>query len=153
MELRPRLDEPSLAPRKLAVNALDWVNSDDCHVRLIVRMKMRPMMQAASLGVHPNDDPEEAAELWHPATVVSAAEDRDTVQVFAELNHCTSGVYLTGACGAAARFGSGYANPGHCLSPVLISAAFRCHRGPLVLGAGMPVQVVLESRTLYCSVP
>src|SRR5439155_1138337 len=65
VELRPRFDEPLLAPRQRTGDHVDRVDAEDGHVVLMVRMEVRAMMRAANLDEHADDDAEEPRQLRH----------------------------------------------------------------------------------------
>jgi hypothetical protein len=54
-----------LAPRKLAADELDRIDSKNADLILTKGMKVGPMVRGQGFGKHPNDDTEEAGELGH----------------------------------------------------------------------------------------
>src|SRR5260370_10828096 len=65
VQFSPRLDKPELAPGKRAGNQLNWIETDNSNVVLIVRVEVRQVVRHAGFHVHANDDPEKTAEVWH----------------------------------------------------------------------------------------
>lgn len=65
MKLGPCLDEPPLLLREGSRNDLNWVDPEHGYPVLEVRMEVRDLVRSASLCEHPDDDPEEARDLWH----------------------------------------------------------------------------------------
>ena len=65
MDLCPCFHEPSLPQRQAASDALDRIDRKNPDVVLILGMEVRPIVRRCGLGKHPDDDPEEAGDLWH----------------------------------------------------------------------------------------
>ena len=65
MQLCPRLHQTPLPGGQGARHDLDGVDADDRDLILPVGVEMRDVMLPARLGEHPNNDPEEAADLRH----------------------------------------------------------------------------------------
>jgi hypothetical protein len=65
VQFRPGFDQPVLAARKRATDQLDGVNALNTDSVLVVRVEMRPVMWSAGFGIHTNNDPKKACNLWH----------------------------------------------------------------------------------------
>lgn len=65
MQFRPCLYQPPRTPRHLARNQLHRIEPEDPDVIPAIGMKMRQVMRPADLEIHPDDDTEESAQLWH----------------------------------------------------------------------------------------
>ena len=63
MQFRPRLHHALLSPRKAARNQLDGFNATDDNGILIIGVEMRRVMLDTSLQIHPDDNPEKAAQF------------------------------------------------------------------------------------------
>ena len=69
MNLRPRLDEALLRPRKPAANALDRIEGERGQGVLIQGVEVRPMVRGTDLHEHPNDYSEKARQFRHGGTL------------------------------------------------------------------------------------
>src|SRR5262245_66262116 len=65
VQLRPGFDQSVLAARERATNQLNGVNDINTDSVLIVGVEMRSMMWSTGFGIHTNNDPKKACNLWH----------------------------------------------------------------------------------------
>ena len=65
MQFRPCLHHALLPPGQAARNQLDRINATDDNCILIIGVEMRRVMLDASLQIHPDDNPEKAAQFRH----------------------------------------------------------------------------------------
>ena len=65
VKLGPCFDKALLTSWYRSGDHLDRVNAEDAHSILIVSMKVGRVMSNARLRIHPDNDPEETAQLWH----------------------------------------------------------------------------------------
>jgi hypothetical protein len=78
VQLGPRFHQPLLPPGKRTSDQLDWVDSEDCDLVLVVRVEMRRTVSLASLCIHPDDDTEEPGDLRHacPGSLLQILDSR-----------------------------------------------------------------------------
>src|SRR3954468_13155532 len=65
VQLRPCLDESSLALRQFPGDQTDGRDANDCNRALIVGVKMGAMVLPARLREHPHDNAVKTREFWH----------------------------------------------------------------------------------------
>jgi hypothetical protein len=76
MQFGPRFDQTSLPPRQRASNQIDWVERKNCHLILVIRMKVGQVMRLTRFHVHADNDAEKAAQFWHQLIVFRPAAAR-----------------------------------------------------------------------------
>jgi hypothetical protein len=74
MKFRPRLNKSLLTSRQCAARQLDWFNSENRRILLVVSMKMWFVMTLACFPVHPDNDTKEATELRHSVILPTMAK-------------------------------------------------------------------------------
>lgn len=65
MQFGPRFNQASLPGGQRSRDDFDWLNADDRHLILPIGMEIGDVVLPARLGVHADDDAEEAAEFGH----------------------------------------------------------------------------------------
>jgi hypothetical protein len=66
MNLRPCFDEPPLPLPQAASDELNGIDGEDPDFVLVVCVEVRSVVWCRRLSKHPDDDPEEPRDLWHP---------------------------------------------------------------------------------------
>ncbi len=65
MQLGPRFHEALLAPRKRSSDQFYWVEAEEGHIILVMRMEMWPVVRHADFHIHPNNNAKETTKFRH----------------------------------------------------------------------------------------